>query len=155
MWFKFSWKIKKMPLPTLRCKEITIICCLGLHSKQGRNYWGVWGCDTIGPKKSQGRGLNFPRGALEMLDVLNVKPGSHWSAMFYDPLSMSNEEENAQNILCINDHQQWASPMFTINVNQALSNIFWKIKVEKAMKNLFLTPTIPKIVWKKCLGKNV
>jgi hypothetical protein len=40
--------------------------------------------------------------------------------MFYDPLSVSNEEENAQNILCINDHRQWASPMFTINVNQAL-----------------------------------
>jgi hypothetical protein len=36
-------------------------------------------------------------------------------------LSVSNEEENAQNILCINDHRQWASPMFTINVNQALS----------------------------------
>jgi hypothetical protein len=29
--------------------------------------------------------------------------------MFYDPLSVSNEEENAQNILCINDHRQWAS----------------------------------------------
>jgi hypothetical protein len=41
--------------------------------------------------------------------------------MFYDPLSVSNEEENAQNILCINDHRQWASPMFTINVNQALA----------------------------------
>jgi hypothetical protein len=40
--------------------------------------------------------------------------------MFYNPLSVSNEEENAQNILCINDHRQWASPMFTINVNQAL-----------------------------------
>ena len=39
--------------------------------------------------------------------------------MFYDPLSVSNEEENAQNILCINDHRQWASPMFTINENQA------------------------------------
>jgi hypothetical protein len=50
----------------------------------------------------------------------SIKPGSHWSAMFYDPLSVSNEEENAQNILCINDHRQWASPMFTINVNQAL-----------------------------------
>jgi hypothetical protein len=36
------------------------------------------------------------------------------------PLSVSNEEENAQNILCINDHRQWASPMFTINVNQAI-----------------------------------
>jgi hypothetical protein len=46
--------------------------------------------------------------------------------MFYDPLSVSNEEENAQNILCINDHRQWASPMFTINVNQAL-----RIKFEK------------------------
>jgi hypothetical protein len=41
--------------------------------------------------------------------------------MFYDPLSVSNEEEHAQNILCINDHRQWASPMFTINVNQALT----------------------------------
>ena len=41
--------------------------------------------------------------------------------MFYDPLSVSNEEENAQNILCINDHRQWASPMFSINVNQALN----------------------------------
>jgi hypothetical protein len=39
--------------------------------------------------------------------------------MFHDPLSVSNEEENAQNILCINDHRQWASPMFTINMNQA------------------------------------
>jgi hypothetical protein len=55
--------------------------------------------------------------------ISSVKPGSHWSAMFYDPLSVSNEEENAQNILCINDHRQWASPMFTINVNQALSNL--------------------------------
>jgi hypothetical protein len=39
--------------------------------------------------------------------------------MFYDPLSVSNEEENAQKFLCINDHRQWASPMFTINVKQA------------------------------------
>jgi hypothetical protein len=43
--------------------------------------------------------------------------------MFYDPLSVSSEEENAQNILCINDHRQWASPMFTINVNQALPSV--------------------------------
>ena len=48
---------------------------------------------------------------------MEVKPGSHQSAMFYDPLSVSNEEENAQNILCINDHRQLASPMFTINEN--------------------------------------
>jgi hypothetical protein len=27
--------------------------------------------------------------------------------MFYDPLSVSKEDENAQNILCINDHRQW------------------------------------------------
>jgi hypothetical protein len=46
--------------------------------------------------------------------------------MFYDPLSVSNEEENAQNILCINDHRQWASPMFTINVNQAIG--IWEIR---------------------------
>jgi hypothetical protein len=39
--------------------------------------------------------------------------------MFYDPLSVTNEEENAQNILRINDHQQWASPTFTINETQA------------------------------------
>jgi hypothetical protein len=43
--------------------------------------------------------------------------------MFYDPLSVSNEEESAQNILCINDHRQWASPMFTINVNQAYATL--------------------------------
>jgi hypothetical protein len=48
--------------------------------------------------------------------------------MFYDPLSVSNEEENAQNILCINDHRQWASPMFTINVNQALRTSPCKVR---------------------------
>ena len=55
--------------------------------------------------------------------------------MFYDPLSVSNEEENAQNILCINDHRQWASPMFTINVNQAIASC---INIDKADLGSFI-----------------
>jgi hypothetical protein len=46
------------------------------------------------------------------------KPGSHWSAMFYDPLrSVSNEEENAQKIYASmttdNGHRRCLRSMWT------------------------------------------